>query len=189
MMRSLILNKGVIDMVFFTQGLLKLRNTTAQAVRTGITAFQERYHHFLPKNSKTHWKCLVLKSGAEEIRLQLIDLKYDVKRGTNASYESPVFLISLAESGENVLLRYQLKWLPSVVFCFSVVLLFAAFLCGYGVCDILHIGWSADSVMRAGLGFLILFGFVYWIFDKRRHDKRIEHVFKELMAKNFEMVL
>lgn len=176
-------------MTYPVQGLVEIRNTSKSAVWARISGFQNRYRHFKPKDSNAYWKCLVLKSSDEEIRLQLIDLKYDViRRGKNTKYESPVVFISPVASEKNVVLQYRLKWQSSVIVCFSIVLLFSAFGCGYGVWNILNIGWNAASVTLVGLGSMIMLGFIYWIYDKRKYDTRIQRVFMELMEKNFTLV-
>ena len=171
-------------MAFFVQGYVNIRNSTAADVSASISAFPKRYHRYLPKGSKAYWKCLIHKSGSEEIRLQLIDLKRDVIRGKNpAYYESPVIRISLTEAENNVLLQYKLKWKPSVLFCLLIPLLFSACLCGYSILS----GWEPGTILLFCLGALITIGFIYWIYDMHRYDKRVECVLTELLEKNFDL--
>jgi uncharacterized membrane protein YqjE len=168
-----------------SNGSIQLVNAGSTEVVKEMAHWNERYRHYRSPNLSGIWECRILKHSAGTIYYQFVDRAFEVARGIKAT-EAPIISVFITGNEESTTINYRLRQLNAIIICsicylcFEVVMLFMS----------LHAIWNQNVVA----GVLMLCAFVFlcsfsavWLLRKIKHDFLTIQVFREILAKNWEM--
>lgn len=166
------------------KGSIQLINVRSTEVEKEMSHWNSRYRHYHSPHLPGIWECRILKHNAGIIHYQFIDHAFEFTRGIRAS-EAPIISVAIRENEKSTAINYRLRQRIAIIICYICFLCFEVLMLAMSLHAILNRDVAASVVMLSAFLFL---GTLYsvWQVRKIKHDFLTIHVFKEIIAKNWE---
>ena len=168
------------------KGSIQLVNTRSTEVVKEMVHWNGRYRHYRSPHLPGIWECRILRQNAEIIQYQLVDHAFEFTRGIRAS-EAPIISVAVRGNKKSTTITYRLRQRIAIIICSICLLCFEVLMLAMSLHAILNLDVAASIVMLSAFLFL---GTLYsvWLIRKIKHDFLTIHVFKEIIAKNWDLL-
>ncbi len=161
--------------------VLIIEKRNVKEVMKQLSDLENKYQHYTEQHSKTTWRLKKLKESSEDISMMLIDINFEIPRGT--TFDCPIFHIHTVQNDENVVLNCSFKWRiwkKILAWILGLITIINWLLSGF--CGLML---ETRAWVMFGILTLFLLLEIIWIKKNIRHDQLTRSVFNKILNKTF----